>query len=66
VTAVGQPAMQNELGLDRRETGLLYPIDELDIVTVIKVSTRGTFCSDTWLMQFVETNSVVMLPSVVL
>ena len=40
-----------ELG---RETGWFYPTDEFDAATIIKVSTRGTLCSDTWLMWLAE------------
>ena len=32
---------ERELGLDRRETGLFYPIHELDAATVIAGSTPG-------------------------
>ena len=32
---------ERELGLDRRETGLFYPTDELGAATVIEVSSRG-------------------------
>ena len=39
---------ERELGLDRRETGKFYPTDELGAATVIEVSTRRTFRSDSW------------------
>ena len=45
---------ERELGLDRRETGLFYPTDEIVAATVIRLSTRGTVCSDNWFMGLPE------------
>ena len=39
---------ERELGLDRRETGQVYPTGELGAATEIEVSTRGTLRSDSW------------------
>ena len=45
---------ERELGLDRRETGYIYPTDGMGIVTVIEASTRGTLHSDNWYLRLVE------------
>ncbi len=45
---------ERELGLDRRETGLFYPTDEMDTVTAIEVSTRGTLRSEMWQRRLAE------------
>ena len=39
---------QRELGFGRRETGSLYPTDELAVATIFEVCARGALRSDTW------------------
>ena len=46
---------ERELGLDRREAGEVHLTKELDVATVIELSTRGTVRSDIWLMRLAET-----------
>ena len=37
---------ERELGSDRRESCYFYPVDEVDIASVIEASTRGTHRSE--------------------
>ena len=44
---------ERELGLDRRETGQFYPIEESALL-VILISTRGTLKSKHWFIALTE------------